>query len=104
LNHEWKEKTVVDINKIKEGVSLAAMEYPIRKASLFGSYAEGQAHSGSDVDLQVEFVTKSVSLLTLNALKYRLEEILGIDVDVIHGPLSEDSMLVLRKVVPVYES
>ena len=87
---------MVDINKIKEGVSLAAMEYPIRKASLFGSYAEGQAHSGSDVD--------SVSLLTLNALKYRLEEILGIDVDVIHGPLSEDSMLVLRKVVPVYES
>lgn len=65
---------------------------------------KGKRHSGSDVDLQVEFVTKSVSMLTLNALKYRLEEILGIDVDVIHESLSEDSMIVLGKVVPVYES
>ena len=77
-------------------------EYPITKAELFGSYAEGTNHEKSDVDLLVEFVTSAVSLLTLNSLKYRLEELLDTEVDVIHGPVESGSMLEIGKVVNLY--
>lgn len=93
-----------DIEMIKKGVYMVASEYPIKKVELFGSYAEGTNHEQSDVDILVEFITSSVSLLTLNALKYRLEEILDTEVDVIHGPLEAHSMIELGKVVSLYES
>lgn len=93
-----------DIEMIKKGVYMVASEYPIKKVELFGSYAEGTNHEQSDVDLLVEFITTSVSLLTLNALKYRLEEILDTEVDVIHGPIEAHSMIELGKVVSLYES
>lgn len=95
---------MLDIQKIKDGVRLAAQEYPIKKAELFGSYANGTNHPDSDVDLLLEFKTSRVSLLTLNAVKYRLEDILKTDVDVIHGPLTPDSMIVIDRKVPLYES
>ena len=95
---------MLDIQKIKAGVQLAAQEYPIKKAELFGSYANGTNRPDSDVDLLLEFNTSRVSLLTLNAVKYRLEDILKTDVDVSHGPLTPDSMIVIDRKVPLYES
>lgn len=95
---------MLDIRKIREGIYTVAAEYPIRKVELFGSYAEGTNQEQSDVDLLVEFVTASVSLLTLSALKYRLEELLNTEVDVVHGPLEEGALITIGKVVPLYES
>ena len=95
---------MLDIRKIRDGIYTVAAEYPIRKVELFGSYAEGTNREQSDVDLLVEFVTASVSLLTLNALKYRLEELLHTEVDIVHGPLEEESLITIGKVVPLYES
>ena len=51
----------------------------------------------------LEFQSPRISLLTLSAIKYRLEDILKADVDVVHGPLSPDSMLVIDTKVPLYE-
>ena len=56
------------------------------------------------MDLLLEFQSPRISLLTLSALKYRLEDILKTDVDVIHGPLTPDSMIVIDRKVPLYES
>lgn len=95
-------RAVLDLQKIKAGVSMAAMEYPIAKAELFGSYADGREQADSDVDLLVEFTKPRVSLLTLNALKFRLEELLGTDVDLIHGPLPEGSMIEIDRRIPLY--
>ena len=95
---------MLTIENIKEGIDIIVNEYPIKKVDLFGSYANGTNHEKSDVDLLVEFITTSVSLLTLNALKYRLEEIYNIEVDVIHAPLDDDAMIAIGKVVPLYES
>ena len=63
--------------QIKDSVSIAAKEYPIK--CLFGSYASGKYHQNSDVDLLAAFHTDRVSLLTLNSVKYRLEELWGVD-------------------------
>ena len=93
---------MLSLQQIKDGVHLAAQEYPIKKAELFGSYANGDYHAGSDVDLLVEFMTPSISLLTLNAVKYRLEDILKTSVDVIHGPLPENSMIEIDKRISLY--
>ncbi len=90
------------VQQILDGVALAAREYPIKKAELFGSYANGTSRPDSDVDLLLEFNTSHVSLLTLNQVKYRLEELLGVSVDVVHGPLAEGSFLEIDRRVPLY--
>lgn len=46
--------------------------------------------------------SKPVSLLTLSGLKIQLEEILGLGVDIIHGPVREDDLIEVGKVVELY--
>jgi len=94
---------VIIIEQIKREVQEAAKEYLIKKVELFGSYAEGTHTDKSDIDILVEFSTPAVSLLTLAALKYSLEEKFKKEVDVVHGPLEKDSILDIKKVIPVYE-
>lgn len=59
---------------------LAAMG--VRSLALFGSVARGEATAGSDVDLLVEFGVP-VGLFEYFAVKERLEEILGVRVDLV---------------------
>lgn len=93
---------MLSLRQIAAGVAAAAKEYPIVKAELFGSYATGKNSSDSDVDLLVEFSSPQVSLLTLNSLKYKLEELLETDVDLIHGPLPENSMIEIGRRISLY--
>ena len=87
--------------KIVDAVEKAAKEFPLTKVSYFGSYAEDRATEDSDLDLLVEFDKKNVSLLTIIGLKYKMEDELGIPVDVIHAPLPQGSILEIGKVVSV---
>ena len=90
-----------DVETIRRVLDGLKPVYGLRTVDIFGSYAEGRATAQSDLDLLVEFETPSVSLIQLNALKYDLEDALGLPVDVIHGPLPADSMIKARKVVRV---
>lgn len=87
--------------EIRTAVERLKKPYGLRKVELFGSYAEGRATSESDLDLLVEFEQPRVSLITLNSLKYDLEDSLGLPVDVIHAPLPHGSMITPGKVVQV---
>ena len=93
---------MLTIKQISEIVSKAAQEYDIKRVTLFGSYADGKNTPHSDIDLLVEFNSENVSLLTLSSLKYRLEELFGIDVDVIHAPLDKDEMIIPQRMVEIY--
>ena len=93
---------MLSVQQIMDGVHVASREYPLKKVELFGSYANGKNTPQSDVDLLVEFSQPSVSLLTISALKFRMEELLGTDVDIVHGPLPEDSMLEVDRRIPLY--
>ena len=93
---------MLTLQQILDGISLVAQEYPIKKAELFGSYADGSNRADSDVDLLLEFESPRVSLLTLNNVKYRLEDILKTEVDVVHGPLPEDSMIEIDRRIHLY--
>lgn len=57
----------------------------IRRLSLFGSVARGDAEHGSDVDLAAEF--DPTALVDLVALEQRLEDIAGRHVDLMAEPV-----------------
>ena len=89
------------VETIRIAIDRLKVTHNLRTVSIFGSYAEGRATSQSDLDLLVEFEKPSVSLVKLNALKYDLEDALGLSVDIIHAPLPDNSMIRPGKVVQV---
>jgi hypothetical protein len=89
------------IDFIKENILKLIGRYPIKRITLFGSRADGTNRIDSDVDLIIEF-TSQVSILTLSQIKCELEELLGLNVDVIHGPIREDDMIEVGKVIELY--
>jgi predicted nucleotidyltransferase len=68
----------------------------VKRASIFGSVARGEATGDSDIDLLIEFEGRK-SLLDLAGLKIELEESLGRKVDVLTykslHPLLRDRIL-----------
>jgi len=93
---------MVTHEEISKAVKLVAISYPVKKASYFGSYAEGRQTEASDLDLLIEFRQPAVSLLTLSAIKGDLEDMLHVPVDVIHAPLPENALIEVGKQVHVY--
>lgn len=93
---------MLTLEQIKNAAEIVAKEYPITKIELFGSYARGTNTAESDVDLLVEFETRSISLIVLCGIKNRMEELLDTPVDVIHSPIPKDSILEIDKVVSLY--
>ncbi len=57
---------------------------PVLKAWLFGSYARGEEHEGSDVDILIlPDKSQHFSLFTLSEIYEDLKELLGCEVDLI---------------------
>lgn len=94
---------VKEIDEIKHAILKVSCEYPLKKVKLFGSYADNKANDDSDIDLLVEFNNNEITLLTLTGLKYRLEDLLGINVDIIEMPVPEDSILQIERTMDLYE-
>lgn len=62
----------------------------IRRLSLFGSVARGNAEAGSDIDLAAEFEPAAhMDLFRLTALERRISEILGRRVDLLPEPVEK---------------
>jgi predicted nucleotidyltransferase len=62
----------------------------IRRLSLFGSFARGDAEEASDIDLAVEFDPAArLDLFRLTALERRITEILGHRVDLLPEPVEK---------------
>jgi predicted nucleotidyltransferase len=87
--------------KIKEILSQFVDKYSIKSIILFGSRAEGTNAADSDVDLIIEFLAP-ISLITLSQIQIDMEEALGLDVDIVHGPISKDDIIEIGKEVVLY--
>ena len=61
----------MNINEIKDSIKDIVIKYPIKKISLFGSYANNTANNDSDIDLLVEFFVPNISLFMLNNIKIK---------------------------------
>ena len=93
---------MLSLQDIQRAVLSALDGYDVKSVVLFGSYADGRQNERSDVDLIVEFEAGAVSLLTISSLRQRIEEALGVSVDLVHGPVSEDSFLDVGRTVELY--
>lgn len=92
------------ISDIRDAVAQIAPAYPVLSIDLFGSFAEGKGTAGSDVDLLVYFDEKVATLFDLSGLKFDIQEKLNTKVDVVAGPLKENSYLTIDKKVRIYEA
>lgn len=93
---------MLSLQDIQRAVLSALEGYDVTSVVLFGSYADGRQDERSDVDLIVEFESGAVSLLTISSLRQRIEDALGVPVDLIHGPIPEDSFLDVGRTVELY--
>lgn len=94
----------MNITDIKEVVGQVASEYPVLSIDLFGSYANEEATNDSDVDLLVYFDEKVASLFDVSGLKLDIQDRLKTKVDVVPGPLKENSYITIKKKVRIYEA
>jgi len=69
------------LHKLQQFKQLYSSEYGIERIGIFGSVVRGEQTSESDVDVLVE--APILSLLSLIGIKRRLEEMLGVPVDVV---------------------
>ena len=76
-------KTTNTIPSIKKKSLPILRRHAIKRASIFGSFARGDAKANSDVDFLIEYKAKNKSLFDLVDLKFELEEALGRKVDII---------------------
>lgn len=96
------EKDLLQVLVIKQAVLKVIANYKgIKRVVLFGSRAEGRYRDDSDVDLLFE-TRGPMSLMTQTEIRLKLEEELGLSVDLVHGPLNEDSFLEINKEVEMY--
>ena len=94
---------MLTLNQIRNSVFDIVEKYPIKKVSIFGSYANGNASDNSDVDMLIEFLSPNVSLFMISDIKEQIESKLNKEIDLIHAPLDEDSLIIIDKVVDIYE-
>ncbi len=94
---------MLTLKQIKEMTEEVVSKYPVKKVSVFGSYAQGSASDDSDLDFLVEFVSPAVSLLLISEIKCELESKFQRNIDLIHAPVEENSLLVIDEVIDIYE-
>ena len=75
--------------EIREKVIPFAKKYDVVRVDIFGSYANGNATTKSDVDFLVEFSPDSApSIFEVMGLQEELKCALGLSVDVVTLPLA----------------
>lgn len=77
----------------KENIKKVVQDYfkdkPVKKVYLFGSYARGEAHTDSDVDLIIDIddTNKRISLFDFIRLQLGIENALNKKVDLVEAHL-----------------
>lgn len=77
----------LEISDIRSAAAELGKRYGAERIYLFGSYARGDAASGSDVDLRID-KGRIRGLFALSGLRLALEDRLGVEVDL----LTSDSL------------
>ena len=95
------EEKMLSFQDMKDCIRQIIPKYPILRVLLFGSRAAGTNRPDSDIDLIIEF-RESVSLLTLSRIRCELEDMFGLPVDVIHGPVTNEDMIEIGQKVELY--
>lgn len=92
---------MLTIEEIKKVVAEIAPKYNLKRVTLFGSRANGNFREDSDIDLIVDF-PKGTGLLKHISLQHKLEDIFGLNVDVISRGGLEGSYIKIEKEIEIY--
>jgi hypothetical protein len=84
-NPDWTQniKGKGGLKEIKEVIGPILSKYHVKRAVIFGSFARGEQHKDSDLDLLVEFDYDKMDGLDYMRLWKELEEKLGMKVDLV---------------------
>ena len=74
---------IYNTEEIKEIVAPIAREHGVKRLSLFGSYARGEAEPESDIDFRLIEGGEIRGLFALSGFQLDLQDRLGVKVDVI---------------------
>ncbi|MCK9268193.1 MAG: nucleotidyltransferase domain-containing protein [Alkaliphilus sp.] len=88
---------VVSIETIKKKIIPILRKYPVYKAVLFGSYAQGKVTEKSDIDLYIDTNGKLKGLDFVGLLEI-LVDALGVNIDLIDKSHVESDSLIIRKI------
>jgi len=78
-----KRRELEDILKILQSHSGELKRLGVKRLWLFGSYVRGEARDDSDLDVLVEFEEGKKTFDNYMELKFLLEDLLGVEVDLI---------------------
>lgn len=78
------------LQDIIDCIQAIAPAYAIDEAAVFGSFARGEAHDDSDVDVVIK-TSNGFSLFDAARFRQQLHEALSCDVDVVSGNAAEGS-------------
>mgnify|MGYP000754719141 CR=1 FL=1 len=95
-------KSLEDVKRIlKEHKKTIEQRFRAEVLGLFGSFVRGEQHEGSDLDVLVR-LKEGATLFDLVGLAVYLEELLGLNVDVVpeDGVRKELRKQIFREVVP----
>lgn len=67
---------------LKQTILTVLNKKPIKRAAIFGSFARGEEHAGSDIDLLIEYSARQ-SLFDLLRLENELSEATSRKVDIV---------------------
>ena len=77
--------------KLVEIKPILQEKYKVKEIGIFGSYVRGEETSSSDIDILVDFEREGKSFDNYMELKYFLEDLLGLEVDLImKGALKDE--------------
>ena len=77
-------KNLENIKRVlKDHTSEIAEKFGVKEIGIFGSYVRGEQEEGSDVDILVEFKEGYKTFDNYMDLKFYLEELLGLKVDLV---------------------
>lgn len=97
-------KKIYSLEEIKEKLTPILKKYGVERGYVFGSYAVGRATKNSDIDIRID-PGDIKGLLKLSCLKSDLEDVLGINIDLITtGGVESDFLDVIKEEeVLIYE-
>ena len=96
---------IYSINEIADKIESLLIQFNVKKAAVFGSYAREEANSKSDVDLLMKF-DENFGFIEFSQLEDRIKRSLRKKVDVLSFDYINEYMKeeILREAVTIYES
>ena len=72
---------MLTINEVKEKTKDIFLLYPVKKVSVFGSFARGEMSEGSDIDMLIQ--DSNIGIMDTSNLRNRLEDALHNNIDLV---------------------